>query len=374
VALFKFGGLFTLSLIVLWGVWHSLRSTRESLQIIFLLVMSFTACNPVYAQEQEADSKDPLSTVTVDDILGEAEVQQVESPPSKEAAPVPKAKPKPPELPAKTEAKKLEETKKTEETKTENSAAEVPKVEPATPIEVKIEAVSKPVVPTPPPPQPMPKVKIKRKEKLGFPKPENFPPPVSQNKTGNELPKYLSGFELKDITSCLTVDTIPWKFRPDRRKTRLLLKDRLRHQSQTTFSEWSVFQVMDGDGFVSYVFRRPLSSGRNESMVVKDTVYNRVLDTARGPKTVESQDLRTLINRPALTFYHQDGSTVTYSPSSVGRSALVIQQAQTAGRLLPPVFLRGNFCDRPDDDEDADKASKQLAAPKTGATGTGGAN
>jgi hypothetical protein len=187
-------------------------------------------------------------------------------------------------------------------------------------------------------------------------------------KSDVEIPKYLSGYEVKDITSCGVVDKIPWKFRPDGKKTRLLLKDKLRHQTETQTLDWEVFQIMDKDGFTSWVFRRTLASGRAESIVIKDVVYNRILETKKGPKTVEVQDLRSLVNRPALTFYHKDGSTLVYSPSSVGRSALIIQQGnQSGGRILAPVFVRGNFCDRPEDEENSDSQSKKAVQGSTGA-------
>jgi hypothetical protein len=180
------------------------------------------------------------------------------------------------------------------------------------------------------------------------------------------IPKYLTGYQINDITSCGAIDQIPWRFKPDGRKVRLIMKDELRHQSETHTSPWEVYQVMDKDGFVSFVFRRALADGRYDAIVAKDSVYNRIIDTPKGPKTIEVQDLRTLINRPAITFYHTDGSTVTFSPSSVGRSALIIQlSSKDGGRLLPPVFLRGNICDRPEDEENSDTLNKKLQAETT---------
>jgi hypothetical protein len=202
-----------------------------------------------------------------------------------------------------------------------------------------------------------------------------------ENSSDVEIPKYLSGYEIKDITSCGAVNKIPWKFRPDGKKTRLLLKDRMRHQTESQFLDWEVFQVMDKDGFTSWIFRRTLANGRSESIVVKDVVYNRILETPKGSKTVEVQDLRSLVNRTALSFFHKDGSSLVYSPSSVGRSALIIQQGSTGNnRLLAPVFVRGNFCDRPDDEENSDTQNKKAveasgapspsgAAPSAGAGG-----
>jgi hypothetical protein len=201
-------------------------------------------------------------------------------------------------------------------------------------------------------------------EIMSFPKPEDFPPPPVQQSSGPKLPKYLTGYTLYDIVSCGAIDQIPWKFRKDRKKTRMILKDKLRYMNQATFSDWSVFQILDPDGYVTFVFRRPTANGRFESLVLKDTIFNRVVDTKFGPKTVESQDLGSLINRPAVAFYSENGSTITFSPSASGNSMLTFQQAPGTGRLLPPVFMRGSICDRPEDEEDSDRQQKQLTQPQ----------
>jgi hypothetical protein len=179
--------------------------------------------------------------------------------------------------------------------------------------------------------------------------------------TNTAVPKYLEGYKLSDISSCGSIDQIPWKFRNDRRKTRVILKDLLRHQNESKYSTWEIHQIMDGEGFVSFIFRRALADGRFESIVVKDSQYNKIIDTPKGPRIVEAQDLKTLINRAALTFYSPDGGTVVFSPSSVGRSALIIDVGGKLTRPLPPVFLRGNICDRPDDEENSDTLNRKLA-------------
>lgn len=178
--------------------------------------------------------------------------------------------------------------------------------------------------------------------------------------------------KLKDITSCGIVDKIPWKFRPDGRKSRLLLTDTLRFQTEASFQLWDIYQIMDNEGFISFVFRRTLASGKQESIIVKDTIYNKVIDTPRGNKTIESQNLKSLVNRQALAFYHEDGSSIIYSPSSVGRSSLTLQQGQVGGgRILPPVFLRGNYCDRPDDEENSDAQNRRAVQASPGSTPSG---
>lgn len=166
------------------------------------------------------------------------------------------------------------------------------------------------------------------------------------------IPKYLRGYELNDLSTCLKIEEIPWRFRPDNRKTRLILRDTLRLGSETKFSTWEAHQVMDNEGYVTYIFRRVLASGQYESLVIKDNIYNRILETAKGPKITERQNLRNLINRPVFTFFHADGSTLAYLPGLAGRSLVTVQLSQAEGRLLPPLFLKGSICDRPEDEKD----------------------
>lgn len=188
------------------------------------------------------------------------------------------------------------------------------------------------------------------------------------------IPKYLKGLQVNDLVSCIKVEEIPWRFRPDNRKTRLILRDTLRLNTETKFSTWEIHQVMDTEGYVTYIFRRVMDNGQYESLVIKDNVYNRIMETAKGPKVVERQNLRTLINRPVLTFFHADGSTVTYLPGLAGRSLLTIQLSQAEGRLLQPVFLKGTICDRPEDEKSVGtqatggtaNAVQQLVVPPAG--------
>jgi|GEM_PF-1343591 len=179
------------------------------------------------------------------------------------------------------------------------------------------------------------------------------------------IPKYLLGYRVVEIASCARIDQIPWKFRPDGRKTRLVIRDSLRLNTEVKFADWEIHQVMDREGYITYVFRRPVGNGRFESYVTKDAAYNRILDTPRGPKVVEVQNLKTFINRPVLTFSSADGSTVAFEPGLAGTSALNLQFAPSeSGRVAPPVYLRGNFCNRPESEVD-DKGDFSLsnAAP-----------
>jgi len=173
-----------------------------------------------------------------------------------------------------------------------------------------------------------------------------------------EIPAYMRGNRLNEIASCGKADQIPWKFRPDNRKTRLLVKDVLRLNTESKFANWEVHQVMDAQGYVTYIFRKALANGRYESIVAKEYMYNKILETPRGPKVVEVQNLKNLINRPVLVFYHSDGGTLSYLPGLAGRSLVTIQLAQAEGRLLPPVFFKGTVCDRPNDiDQTGDQST-----------------
>lgn len=207
-------------------------------------------------------------------------------------------------------------------------------------------------------------------EKL-FPTETTFLEPVA-TPSAIVVPSALTGFKLKELSSCAALEEVPWRFRPDGRKTRMVLRDSFRFQSHTTFHEWQVHQVMDREGLVSYIFRRPVGAGRFEALVVKDATYNKVIENETQTKTIEAHDLRSLINRPALTFYHHSGATISYHPSSVGRSALIVSHALDTGRLIPPLFVRGASCDRPEGEANEDAVIQKAvdAEPKPGASGT----
>jgi len=106
------------------------------------------------------------------------------------------------------------------------------------------------------------------------------------------LPRHLVGYRVNEVTSCGPVFMIPWKFRPDRRSVRLLMKDEMSLNSETSMSLWEIHQVMDAKGYVAFIFRRQLKDGGTESIVTKDAVYNRILELPkRKPKVVEAVDL-----------------------------------------------------------------------------------
>ena len=161
-----------------------------------------------------------------------------------------------------------------------------------------------------------------------------------------EVPKYLTGYALKDISSCSAIDQVPWKFRADSRKTRLLMRDQLRLNTEAQSALWEINQVMDKDGYVTYVFSKVKNGVRAESLLVKDNVFNRIANVGGRSRVVEVQDLRTLINRPVLIFNHSSGSTITYAPGLAGQSVLTVELRPTGGRPLAPIYIRGSFCER----------------------------
>lgn len=159
------------------------------------------------------------------------------------------------------------------------------------------------------------------------------------------VPKYLSGNSLNDLSSCTAVDQIPWNFRAER-KTRLLMRDTLRLNTEPQFATWEINQVMDKDGYVTYVFSKIEAGQRSQSLLVKDNIFNRIVNQKGKSKVTEVQDLRTLINRPVFVFLHSDGSSVSYSPGLAGQSVLTVELRQAAGRPLAPIYIRGSFCER----------------------------
>ena len=185
------------------------------------------------------------------------------------------------------------------------------------------------------------------------------------------------GKKVNQISSCAVVDGISWKFRPDGRQSRVILRDNLRLNSEYEYSSWEISQVMDPDGFSTFVFRRQLKKNKTEAYAIKDYLYNKILETSSGAQVIESRDIRHLIGKPAFIFTTLDSATVTYFPGPFKNSYIVISSALGAdGQSFAPVYLKSMICYRPDealealkiDPKDAQKnqdASKpSSAAPK----------
>lgn len=165
------------------------------------------------------------------------------------------------------------------------------------------------------------------------------------------IPKAVSGYALEDIVSCVFLDRIPSKFKNDGRTTKLLIKDQLRLSSELEAVLWEVHQIMDQEGFVTFVLRRPVGNGEWESFAFKELQRIHTIGTSSGRNRMKKvQDIKALIDRPVMTLENSKGSTVSVIPSSSGVVTLSIQLSKGEGRLLPPVFVRGSTCERPADE------------------------
>jgi len=171
-------------------------------------------------------------------------------------------------------------------------------------------------------------------------------------------------FKLDALASCGSLDKIPWNFRPDGRRIRKLFEEELRLANDNETFWWELYQVMNRAGEVTFIFRRSLPDGSYISLAARDFKFVRVHSTPESSKKLENQTFKHLINRPALIFYRSDGTVVNYLPGSVGKATIQIQFAMTTGAYLPPVYIRGNFCDRPASLSEADVAGKSFGAVK----------
>jgi len=157
-----------------------------------------------------------------------------------------------------------------------------------------------------------------------------------------DLPVHQRGLTMNQIASCIIINQLPWVFRKTKRQSRLLIRDKIRFSTQSDFVVWEVHQVMDQNGYISYVFRRPLPSGGFESIVTKENYYNKIQDVNGVKKITDVRNLTNFIERPALTFYTEANGRIVYQPGLSGQSRLLL--AYSAGD--PPVLLRGSDCRR----------------------------
>lgn len=199
----------------------------------------------------------------------------------------------------------------------------------------------------------------------------------STTKSGDDM-TYLKGYKLNDLTSCRQVDVVPWSLGEENKQARLLLRDRLRLSSETKYSDWSVFQTMDTDGGVTFIFERIQGDGTSEYHLAKGQVFNRIIKRGKTRSVAEVKNLKNLIDSPALEFFHEDGSQLSFLPGSSGSSKLRVYLASRAGaRILPPLYLDGRHCSRPesafDQDDDPGKKSNAGGQPPTSAPIAGGA-
>lgn len=190
---------------------------------------------------------------------------------------------------------------------------------------------------------------------------------------------YLKGYKINDLTSCLQVDVVPWTLSDDNRQVRRILRDSLRLSSELKYSDWSVYQTMGSDESNTFIFERTQSDGAKEYYLTKGSVFNRIVKRGKIKSIAEMKNLTNLIDSPALEFYHRDGSRLSFLPGSSGSSKLRVYLAPKAGaRLLPPLFLEGRHCSRPesafDQDDEPGKASSANAPKPRSAPIAGGAS
>lgn len=224
---------------------------------------------------------------------------------------------------------------------------------------------------------PVTKTKVATEKTLQIKAPEETPAqkkeeakPTPPARPEPKAPKYLSGYVLNDLASCGAVDQIPWRFAAER-KTRMLLRDHLRLNTDAKFGTWEIHQIMDRDGYVTYAFMRIENGQRVESLLIKDNVFNRFRWKGDKSKVVDVQDLRNLINRPVVIFSHEDTSSVSFSPGLAGQSVLAIELRQVTGRPLPPLYIRGTFCERATSSENSvDLLGKDRGATPAEGTAT----
>ncbi len=193
---------------------------------------------------------------------------------------------------------------------------------------------------------------------------------------------YLKGYKLNDMTSCLQIDVVPWSLNVENRQARLLLRDNLRLSTERKYSDWSVYQTMDTEGSVTFIFERIQSDGAREYYLTKGSIFNRIVRRGKTKSIAEMKKLTNLIDSPALEFFHEDGSRLSFLPGSSGSSKLRVYLAPKLGaRLLPPLYLEGRHCSRPesafDQDDEPGKQNPASAKPQSapiagGASSAGG--
>jgi len=157
-------------------------------------------------------------------------------------------------------------------------------------------------------------------------------------------PIFKTGLSLDQIASCLVIDQIPWISRKTNRKSRLLARDKMRLNIHKTFSTWEIHQVMDSEGYISFIFRRTLADGRVESIVAKENHYNRYIDSGSVRKIVQVENFINLIDRATMIFYAENGNRAEFRPGFTGQSTFVIYYTGQT----PPVYLQDLKCSRGD--------------------------
>lgn len=168
--------------------------------------------------------------------------------------------------------------------------------------------------------------------------------------------EFLDGYHLRNVISCSAIDKIPWQLRSDGRKVRLILKDKLKFSNDSQAFVWELFQIINPQGLVTYVFKKVRENAKgkvgHEYIAVRGDKMERIIQSDKSSTSsivpVESHNLKQLINRTAFTFYHEDGSVLEYVPGPTERSTVIIKPMHQGGYTLSPIYLTGLGCDRPE--------------------------
>ncbi len=160
---------------------------------------------------------------------------------------------------------------------------------------------------------------------------------------------------VSQINTCGTIDRIPWTIKSTGKRTRRIFRDYLKKDNDKSYSLWELNQVLGEKGDVTFVFHKSLKNGRSEFYAMRGFEVERILEFRRGRKQlVDKQNLKALINRIGVVFFHKDGSRVEFIPGQVEKAAIVIYPTDANGVGTAPVYLKNLVCDKPESFKDED--------------------
>lgn len=160
---------------------------------------------------------------------------------------------------------------------------------------------------------------------------------------------------VSQINTCGTLDRIPWTIKSTGKRTRRIFRDYLKKDSEKSFALWELNQVLSEKGDVTFVFNKKLKNGRTEFFAMRGFEVERILEFRKGRKQlIDKQNLKALINRIGVVFFHKDGSRVEFIPGQVEKAAIVIYPTDANGVGTAPVYLKNLACDKPESFKDED--------------------
>lgn len=177
------------------------------------------------------------------------------------------------------------------------------------------------------------------------------------------------------ISTCGTVDKIPWSIKSNGKRIRRIFRDYLKKDGDKTYFLWELSQVLGDRGEVTFVFQKKLKDNRSEFYAMRGTEVERVLEFRKGRKRlIDKQNMKPLINRVGAVFLHKDGSRVEFIPGQTGKSAVIVYPTDANGVGIAPVYLKNMACDKPESFKDEDiveyikRKDSGGGAPAPGAT------